>query len=100
MDDKPTSLEQKLMAFQPNSSPVSIAAHVPTGGGQTDAPLSPKSPSVLNKRGSLTTVLNLPILPHLPKYSLIIKKSPSDFLGNTILQMILAKCNFLSSNPN
>ena len=78
VDDKPTTTEQKLMAFPPNSSPVSIAANVPP---LTDAPLSPKSPSVLNKRGSLTTVLNIPILPHLPKYSIIIKKSTSDFLG-------------------
>ena len=78
VDDKPTTTETKLMAFPPNSSPVSIAANVPP---LTDAPLSPKSPSVLNKRGSLTTVLNIPILPHLPKYSIIIKKSTSDFLG-------------------
>ena len=74
-----------MASFPPaNPLPVSIAAHVPhlgDGHGLTDAPLSPKSPSVLNKRGSLTTVLNLPILPHLPKYSLIIKKTPSDFLG-------------------
>ena len=71
--------EQKVIASPFNVSPVSITAHVP--GLSSATSLSPKSPSVLNKRGSLTTVLNIPILPHLPKYSLIIKKAHSDFLG-------------------
>ena len=77
VDDKAS--EQNMIASPFNVSPVSITAHVP--GLSSATSLSPKSPSVLNKRGSLTTVLNLPILPHLPKYSLIIKKAHSDFLG-------------------
>ena len=88
VDDKQTSLDPKLMAFPPNTSPMSITANVPPTDVPTDAPLSPKSPSVLNKRGGLTTVLNVPILPHLPKYSLIIKKAPSDFLGRIVLLII------------
>ena len=91
VDDKQTTSDPKLMTLPHNTSPVSIAANVPPSDVLTDAPLSPKSPSVLNKRGSLTTVLNVPILPHLPKYSLIIKKAHSDFLGTRFLGIILSK---------
>ena len=91
VDDKQTTSDPKLMTLPHNTSPVSIAANVPPSDVLTDAPLSPKSPSVLNKRGSLTTVLNVPILPHLPKYSLIIKKAHSDFLGMRFLRSILSK---------
>ena len=79
------------MTLPHNTSQMSIAANVPPSDVLTDAPLSPKSPSVLNKRGSLTTVLNVPILPHLPKYSLIIKKAHSDFLGMRVLGSIQSK---------
>ena len=91
VDEKQTTSDPKLMTLPHNTSPVSIAANVPPSDVLTDAPLSPKSPSVLNKRGSLTTVLNVPILPHLPKYSLIIKKAHSDFLGIMFLRIILRK---------
>lgn len=38
--------------------------------------------SALNRRGELTH--NIPILPHLPKYAICIKKTPSDFLGRLL----------------
>ena len=57
---------------------LSMTVNVPS---LAESPLSPKSPSVLIKRGNLTAAPNISILPHLPKYSLIIKKAHSDFLG-------------------
>ena len=67
-----------------------MAVNVPS---LSDSPLSPKSPSVLSKRGNLTAAPNISILPHLPKYSLIIKKSHTDFLGKSIYSLAACTMN-------
>ena len=42
---------------------------------------STKHPQPLDRRRDLTPAHNIPILPHLPKYSIIIHKSSKETLG-------------------
>ena len=48
--------------------------------------LEDELPSALTRPGDFPLAEGIPILPHLPKYSICIQKGPSEFLGTMIDQ--------------